>query len=180
MKHTYLILLFFVISYSASAQVSDALNRNPTENKVVPDQKPIRICVPSRAGVIANAPLYVVNDVILSGAVPLEYISPVSVLAINVLKDEQARNKYGAVAKNGVIEITLKEGVKLWNLEELFENFKIKKWDYNLPVFIDLKRLVDFHDFYIQSDKVKAVEVIKVRDKSGQQEKFIKVWLKPL
>lgn len=180
MKHTYLIPLFFVFMGSASAQVVDTLNVNPVKSKIAPDPKAIRICVPSRAGIIANQPLYVVNNIVLNGGNVMEYIRPTGVEAINVLKDGSATEKYGASGKNGVIEISLKKEVQLWNLEELFKNFKIKKRDWNLPVFIELKRLVGYNDFYIASDMVNNVEVIATKGKLSAQERFIKVWLKPL
>jgi hypothetical protein len=179
MKHTYLILLFFALAGSVSAQISDALNRNPVENKVIPDQKTIRICAPSRAGIIANPPLYVVNNIVLSGPNVLEYIRPNSIEAMNVVTPEQGNHRYGAGAKNGVIEITLKKEIKFWNLEELLKTFKIKKKYWNLPVFIETKRLVTSNDFHIASDIIKNVEVIKTDDKPTK-DRFIKVWLKPL
>ncbi|WP_186757946.1 M56 family metallopeptidase [Echinicola salinicaeni] len=43
----------------------------------------------------------------------ISQISPVDIESISVLKDEKATNKYDAKGKNGVIEITLKEGVPL-------------------------------------------------------------------
>lgn len=180
MKHTYLIILVFVFMGSASAQVVDTMNVKPVENKVVTDQKTIRICVPSRAGIISNPPLYVVNNIVLSGVNVMEYIRPAGVEAVYVLKDRPATEKYGVNGKNGVIEITLKKDVQLWSLEELFKNFRIKKRDRNLPVFIELERLVGYNDFYIASDMVKNVEVIASKGELSSQERFIKVWLKPL
>lgn len=180
MKHTYLIILVFVFIGSASAQVVDPMNVKPVENKVATDQKTIRICVPSRAGIISNPPLYVVNNIVLSGVNVMEYIRPTGVEAVNVLKDGSATEKYGSSGKNGVIEISLKKEVQLWSLEALLENFKIKKRDQNLPVFIELKRLVGYNDFYIASDMVKNVEVIETKGKSSAEQRFIKVWLKPL
>ncbi|WP_246581599.1 M56 family metallopeptidase [Echinicola shivajiensis] len=43
----------------------------------------------------------------------ISQISPVNIANINVLKDEKATDKYDTKGKNGVIEITLKEGVPL-------------------------------------------------------------------
>jgi TonB-dependent SusC/RagA subfamily outer membrane receptor len=58
-----------------------------------------------------NAPLYVVNGVPMS---PEDYskINPNSIKTIDVLKDNQATSLYGARASNGVILITLKDGLE--------------------------------------------------------------------
>ncbi|WP_316826598.1 TonB-dependent receptor [Pedobacter miscanthi] len=178
MKQTYLILLFFVITASVSAQITDALNRNPADHKSDAGPK-VSICAPSRAGIIANQPLYVVNNVTLSYPNAFEYIRPNDIEAINVLKGKQGTDKYGPSANNGVIEISLKNNVKLLNLAELLSSYKIRKKYHDLPVFIDEKRLDHRNDFYLSSDIVKDVEIAKIKYKSGK-DRFIRVSLKPL
>ena len=58
-----------------------------------------------------NTPLYVVNGVPMS---PEDYakINPASIKSVDVLKDNQATSIYGARAANGVILITLKDGLE--------------------------------------------------------------------
>ncbi|MGZ8536755.1 MAG: mucoidy inhibitor MuiA family protein [Flavisolibacter sp.] len=58
-----------------------------------------------------NAPLYIVNGVPMS---PEDYakINPSSIKSVDVLKDNQATSIYGARAVNGVILITLKDGLE--------------------------------------------------------------------
>lgn len=75
MKLIPLLFLFFILAGNASAQISDAFNRDLENNRVVKPEKSIRICGPSRAGIIANSPLYVVNDI--------EYFNPASISAID-------------------------------------------------------------------------------------------------
>jgi TonB family protein len=62
----------------------------------------------------SNDPLYVINGVIKNHS-SMEKINPDDIESIQVLKDEAAIKKYGEKGKNGVIEITLKKGVKLQN-----------------------------------------------------------------
>lgn len=57
-----------------------------------------------------NAPLYVVNGVPMS-AEDYSKINPAAIKTIDVLKDAQATSVYGARAMNGVIVITLKDGL---------------------------------------------------------------------
>lgn len=54
-------------------------------------------------------PLYVIDGVEQKDSLYVKTLSPESINAINILKDEAAVKKYGEKAKNGVIEITLKE-----------------------------------------------------------------------
>ncbi|MGM9476252.1 hypothetical protein ACS5PU_07470 [Pedobacter sp. GSP4] len=180
MKYIYLCFLFFVTVGSASAQVSVEPNRNPAEKDTAYDPKKIRICAPSRAGIIANQPLWVVNGVVVHGDIVREYIQPSSIQSMNVLKGVSATSTYGASAQNGAVIINLKNGSKLYGLEDLLKNFKIKKKYRNLPVFIEQRRLTNYADFYIASDMVKEVEIITTEDELMNKEKFIKVWLKPL
>ncbi|MGN7987473.1 hypothetical protein ACTJKC_09040 [Pedobacter sp. 22226] len=178
MKQTYFILLFFLFTGSASAQITDALNRNLEEYKAIPDQK-IRICAPSRAGIITNQPLYVVNKVAIKNTGAFEYLSPLDIVSIKVLKSEEEVKAYGPNAKNGVIEITLNNNIELLSLAELFKNYKIKKKYRNLPVFIGEKKVTDTHDFYLANNIVMAIEVIKTNN-TLEKDRFIKIWLKPL
>lgn len=178
MKKIYFILLFFVLAGSASAQIIDALNRNPAENRAASDPK-IRICAPSRAGIIANAPLFVVNKVVIENGYVMEYLSPSSIASFKVLKPDEGAKVYGESAKNGVIEVGFKSDVKLLCFTDLFKNYKIKKKYWALPVFIEDKKLTSSNDIYISSDVIKNVEVIKTGDKQTK-DRFIKVSLKPL
>lgn len=57
-------------------------------------------------------PIILINGVV-SDNVNLSNIDPNNILKIEIFKDEEAIKLYGEVAKNGVIVITLKYGVKL-------------------------------------------------------------------
>ncbi len=57
-------------------------------------------------------PIILINGVV-SDNVNLSNIDPKNILKIEIFKDDEAIKLYGEVAKNGVIVITLKHGVKL-------------------------------------------------------------------
>lgn len=77
----------------------------------------IRICAPSRAGILAKPPLYVFfrdNKIVYqSDKIGVEGFNPTDIESINVLKNASAAEKYGDRSVNGVIEIHLKKGAKL-------------------------------------------------------------------
>lgn len=64
----------------------------------------------------SNAPLYVVDGIIMStanlanGGTPIDYLDPGSIESVEVLKDASATAIYGARGANGVILITTKKG----------------------------------------------------------------------
>lgn len=58
----------------------------------------------------ASEPLIIVNGKIMQkGSDEFQKIDPQNISSITVLKNEKATEKYGAAAKNGVIEVTLKD-----------------------------------------------------------------------
>ena len=69
--------------------------------------------MPSR-GQLLSPPLYIIklhDQVIFQDTIgaKLSEINPQNINAINVFKGTSAIDKYGAIAKNGVVEIILKE-----------------------------------------------------------------------
>ena len=68
--------MFFALTASASAQISDALNRNPIANKTAPDRTTIRLCTPSRSSAMVKPPLWIVNEVVVKASLFREYIRP--------------------------------------------------------------------------------------------------------
>ncbi|OFY28382.1 MAG: hypothetical protein A2X17_06430 [Bacteroidetes bacterium GWF2_41_61] len=57
-------------------------------------------------------PLYVIDGKVIKEGGDINAIKAENIESINILKDKTAIEKYGERAKNGVIEITLKKGVK--------------------------------------------------------------------
>lgn len=59
---------------------------------------------------VPDSVLYLLDGVEISAA-DLKKINPADIETMSVIKDKSTTDKYGARAKNGVVEITLKEGV---------------------------------------------------------------------
>ncbi|GGH14371.1 TonB-dependent receptor plug domain-containing protein [Pedobacter zeae] len=180
MKQLYFSFLIFAFAVPAFAQEADVVNKVPGVPKQITDPKTIRICVPSRAGIIANPPLWVVNDVLMNGDVVTNFIRPASIESIDVRKDASTTARYGTSGQNGVVIIKLKKDLQLWNLKELFKNFGIRNKNQDFPVFIDKKELVNRTDFFIVNDIVASVKVVTVNDMPSRKNKVIQVTLKPL
>jgi len=93
---------------------------------------PVRICVPSRASSIANAPLYIIkshHQEVKSSATKLYNIDTKWIKSIDVSKDSIVLAKYGGQAKNGVFIITLDDE----KFPNAFEQWKAAKEHLNLP-----------------------------------------------
>jgi hypothetical protein len=100
----WLITLLFIVP-AASAQVDT--------NKVAIKKTIVRICAPSR-GTLLAPPLIVVfshDKIIFKSATAnaINKISPNAIQAVNVLKDSTSIAKYGALAKNGIVEIYIND-----------------------------------------------------------------------
>ena len=87
--------------------------------------------------------------------------------------------QYGKQAENGVVKISLQKDLRLWSLEDVFKNFKVPKKNWNLPVFVDTKRLVTYTDFYIVNNIVESVKIIDQEDKLTGKNRYVKILLKP-
>ena len=180
MKHLYFPFLAFVFTTTAFAQATDVAGKVPGIHSQATDPKTIRICAPSRTGIMVNPPLWVVNGVVVKEDVISNYIRPANIESMNVLKDASATSLYGGRGQNGVILIKLKKELKLWSLKELLKNFKIRKKNWELPVFVDDKELANQADFFIVNDVIESVKVVAVEDKLSDKNKLVKITLKPL
>jgi TonB-dependent SusC/RagA subfamily outer membrane receptor len=175
MKYLYFGFLIFALNTTAFAQ--ESINTKATISPVA-DRKIVMICRVSIP--ISKSPLYVVNGVVVDSAAVTDYIRPSSIQSMNVLKGASAIAVYGSRGQNGVILIDLKKDLKLWSLKDLFKNFRIKKKNWNWPVFVDAKELLSRPDFFIVNDIVAGVKVVSVEDKLPGKNKAIKISLKPL
>jgi hypothetical protein len=79
-------------------------------DKNSPDSVKSEIRIKS-SGNVQN-PLYVIDGKVIKEGGDINAIKAENIESINILKDKTAIEKYGERAKNGVIEITLKKGVK--------------------------------------------------------------------
>jgi TonB-dependent SusC/RagA subfamily outer membrane receptor len=104
--------LLFTTSIVCAQTVGKPLSTNATPHK---DTTILRICAPSR-GQLMRVPLYVIyaqNQLIYQSDTlhnnVIGKLSPNYIQSISVLKDADAISKYGGMAKNGVIEIYIKD-----------------------------------------------------------------------
>ncbi len=154
MKFKPLLIFFLFFAGNTSAQIFDTLNRDLEKNRVIKSEKPVRICAPSRAGVIANPQLYVVNDIEDFNSTSFSAIDPKDIESMKVFKNAEMCDKYGDKAKNGVILIKLKKNVKLLALDKVLG--KIKKRDRNLPVYMNSEKLTIWEGIYLSENKIES------------------------
>jgi hypothetical protein len=178
MKKLYLIPLFFLFAGGASAQLSESFKGKPIDGKKKSGQA-LWYLSPPKGGIIANAPLYVINKIVIENGYVMEFLSPSNITSFKILKAEEGAKIYGESAKNGVIEVGLKNDIKILCFMDLFKIYKIKRKYWSLPVFIEDKKLSSNNDIYLSSDLVENVEVIKKINASGK-ERFLQVSIKPL
>ena len=111
------VILFFVCLVSINSVFGQIQTDSLVLKKPDVETNTIRICAPSRAGVIPKPPLYVIKYGKKEYQNNKEYFipdiselfSPNDIASINVLKDSASAEKYGEDGKNGVIVITLKD-----------------------------------------------------------------------
>lgn len=108
-----------VITLKDGAQKIDGKTEVKNEIRVIginkidknsPDSVKSEIRIKS-SGNVQN-PLYVIDGKVIKEGGDINAIKAENIESINILKDKTAIEKYGERAKNGVIEITLKKGVK--------------------------------------------------------------------
>lgn len=96
----------------------------------------------------------------------LQALDPKKIEAINVLKDKAALDKYGAKAKHGVIEVTLKEGS---------ENHQLEKNDFSQKMegvlyVVDGKETTAEEIRNINSEQIESIEVFKDKKHTARYE----------
>ncbi|MVN21585.1 hypothetical protein [Mucilaginibacter arboris] len=108
---TFFILLLFTLSgeITVAQLVTVAQFPSPTGSAAdASKNKKIRICTPSRAGLIGQESLYVIKShgkEIMGNQ--LNSLDPQAIKSIHVSKDSKDTEKYGQAGKYGVVEITL-------------------------------------------------------------------------
>ncbi len=133
----------------------------------------IRVCAPSRAGVMSAEPLYVLkndNRILRDGIVN---IPPLSITSIYVLKDANTTAKYGSRGANGVIVITLNEDSVFLSVEKLLSAYKVPKRYSTLPLYVNHK-LIPKEQLLLQKSSVTDVKIAEELE-NGLKEKHIEV-----
>jgi len=126
---------------------------------------------------ISKSPLYIFKlyaDDKDYDAVPLlSFVEQKAIASMEILKDKSADEQYGTKGKNGVIIITLREGVELNQVDQLFNQYKIKQKQRALPIYVNNKLTPTTADmFYPSSNKIKSVAVVKEK---GTGVKYISI-----
>lgn len=168
MKKLYVAILFLLLGANVCAQTKLAIEK-PKETQRV------RICMPSRANLIENQPLYVIDNVPMNRQI-MGSLSPDNIEEIKVLRAEEALSKYGDKGKNGVLMIFLKKKVKFISLTAILE--KIKPKHRKLPIYLGEQRLTDFKDIYFAKANFDKAKVVHKSVNSVEGEDVIQIFLK--
>ena len=143
-------------------------------NDSIPNDTQIRICVPSRGKIVTPPPLFVLknNNRILKKDDD-KLISPMSIANIEIPVDASYCKKYGAMAANGVIIITLKEDSVFLSVEKIVSVYNLPRKCTKYPVYIDEKYCAK-DAIMLERSKTKSVRVID-RLMSGINEKQLEI-----
>ena len=144
MKSTWLILILYLFFTNLAIGQQNALNKDTSRFK--------------------NNPLfiYTINNQ-LQQASNMVDIDPNYIDRIDVNRSHELIDKYGPRAKNGVVSLVIKPGVDvdLINTDQLFDQFKVKKRDRKLPVFLDSAITFEPYRMLFEARKVKTITVNK-------------------
>jgi hypothetical protein len=77
------------------------------------------------------------KDTVITVARSIQVIDQYWIKSMEILKDDEANQRYGEAARKGIILLTLAKGAELLNLTQMFDKYKISKKDRQLPLYID-------------------------------------------
>jgi hypothetical protein len=146
-KHFALLLMFIAATSSSFAQ--NKLNKDTSG--------------------FAKSPLFILkiqgNDKEYPTLNILGLTSQENIASMEILKDEMADDKYGVAGKNGVIIITLTQGIQIYQLNTLLDKHNIGKKYRKLPLYIDSTLTRNTTSiFYLSTEKIKNITVAKERE----------------
>lgn len=78
---------------------------------------------------------------------------------MEIVESSEATKLYNEDGKNGAIIITLKKDASLLTATELFENYKIKKRNRKLPLFIDSNLIKNAANNFYSTKKITRVTI---------------------
>ncbi|SFA42493.1 hypothetical protein SAMN04488511_10379 [Pedobacter suwonensis] len=90
MKKLYFILLCILLAGCTSVKLSELFKRKPIDGKRKTGLIPWHIS-PPKGGIIANAPLYVINKIVIENGYVIEFLSPSSITSFKILKAEEGQ-----------------------------------------------------------------------------------------
>jgi hypothetical protein len=149
MKRLILFFALITLSFKGFAQVAIATTT------VKKDEVICLCCGPIDP---AKQPLWVVNGKV-TGQLNLPALNLNYVETMNILKDGEALTKYGAAAKNGVIEIALKKNIKSYSVNKILSKNKIDLASKKLPVYSNNALIVGDSIYLPPHKRIKAVIV---------------------
>lgn len=150
MKRIILVSALFISTIAAFAQVS-------AESKIT---KIYGDCSCFGMRDPAKQPIWIVNGELIQGHVNLNSLEPDYLMSFKVIRDSTVLAKYGDASKNGVIEIVIKDDIKLQSLKKILERNKVEKEKAQLPIYFkEYKVEEDF--IFVQSNKKIKIEIIQ-------------------
>ncbi|MES2425721.1 MAG: hypothetical protein V4560_02070 [Bacteroidota bacterium] len=102
----------------------------------------------------------------------LGLIDQKNIKAMEILKGNEADKQFPESGKNGVIIITLNKDVKLLRVDELLNEYHIKKKYQMLPIYLDSNLINHSPDMVFTADKIKNISVAKEK---GTDIKYISI-----
>lgn len=107
----------------------------------------------------SNKPIFIVEGHRMSSYM-LSFLPSEKIQSITVLKEEQAKAKYGEAGSiNGMIEVKFKNKMPFLSYAQLLDSFAIPCADKHLPAFINKYFLRDKKNFYALKNQIKNVLV---------------------
>ena len=88
-------------------------------------------------------------------------VNPNHIKSANILKAENAMPIYGEKAKNGALEITLKDGVRILNFDEIFSKYNISRQDQNLPLVVNRSFVKEKEKWLIDESVITSVKILE-------------------
>ena len=105
-----------------------------------------------------DEPLYVVDGKVQPG---INNLDPETIESINVLKGESATAKYAELGKNGVVEITIKEGAKSNSGTQIKIKGQKSIVDKNPLILLDGEEIDKQRMDELNSDEIASIDVLK-------------------
>lgn len=128
------------------------------------------ICLCCGLSESTRQPLWVVNGKLVS-QINILTLNPNYITDVIVLKGSDALNKYGTIAKNGVVKVILKKNIKLQSVNKILAKNKIDFKSRKLPVYSN-NTLIVGDSIFLPSDKRIEVLIIEANLNPGNRRPF--------
>ncbi|KQB99602.1 hypothetical protein [Pedobacter sp. Hv1] len=130
----------------------------------------------------AKGPIYIVNNKYIMFPTG-DFGSRLQVSDIERLtipkKSDSLVQLYGEKSKNGVVKLDLYSNVSIYQIDELFDLFRIKDKYRSLPLYLNDELITDRANFFITATAIKKVKVVNKPTAEVADLKFIAIKTKP-